>query len=519
MEKLKQSMSKSLMLWGTLKEWQKWSILLAAGGIIVLLVAIVILGGAPSYTTLYSGLDGKDQAAIEAHLKEKNIPYRTEPKAKAISVPKNQVDDVRIALAEAGLVKGGTTGYEIFDEKVMGETDFDKKVKYMRALEGELARTIKRIDAVEDAKVLIVLPERRLFLEQQAPSSASVMLTLRPGYVVKNEQVKAVVNLVSNGVHGLSPENVTVVDALGTNLSNMINEEYFTFRADNGSVSSIQRELERQREREYESKVKSMLEKMYGIGKVVVGVKVDLNFDKLSSTFQEFIPGETGRGVIRSRQGMEETYTGTGTPPGGAPGTTTNIPGYAASANPIASEYNKTENTDNYEITSRLTKVDTTPGDTKRVTASVAIDGELGETEINKVKSLVSNVIGINMVRNDGIDVQSIKFSTDLADALAKIMERDRLASLITASVIGFVLLALSSLLAVLWWKKRRAMLAASSASQDARHIPTIQEMLTSPDMIATQGEISVLEEQIKAYARSNPKEIANLVNEWLSED
>ena len=520
MDKIRQAIDKLLMLWATLKGWQKLSILLAGGGVLLLLILIVIFGSSPSYEPLFSGLDMEDQGAIVAFLRENNIPYRLESGANAILLPKNHVHETRLALAQAGLPKGGSTGYEIFDDTKMGMSEFQQKIAYVRALEGELTRTIKLIDVVDHVKVNIVLPEQRLFLEQQTPSSASVLLRLRSGTQMRPEQVKAVVHLVSRSVQGLLPENVTVVDALGNILSDMIDNELFIYGGSDGrAISSVQRELERQQEKELEAKARNMLERVYGPGKVVVRVRVELDFDKRTSMFREFIPGDTGRGVLRSQQTMEETYQGTGAAPGGAPGTTTNIPGYAISTQNINSDYSRAEATNNYEITTRERNEVLTPGSIRRLTASVIVDGELEEQRINEVKDLVSSAIGLNELRGDNLVVQSMRFSTALADALAEQMRQDRIVSLVVMGTIGLVVILVGSVLVYLWWKRRKIMLAMSRASQDIKHIPTIQEMLTSPDMIAAQGEISVLEEQLKAYARSNPKEVANLINEWLSED
>jgi len=520
MDKLRQSIARLLMLWATLKGWQKLSIILTASGVIILLILIILLGSAPSYEPLFSGLDVSDQGAIVAYLKENKINYRIESGANAIFIPKDHIYETRLALAQAGLPKGGSIGYEIFDNSKMGMSEFQQKIAYVRALEGELSRTIKLIDAVDHAKVNIVLPEQRLFLEQQTPSSATVVLKLRSSFQMRPEQVKAVVHLVSGSVQGLLPDNVTVIDTLGNMLSDMIDNDLLYYGGSDGrAVSSVQRELERQQEKELESKARIMLERVYGPGKVVVRVKVDLDFDKRTSMLKEFIPGDTGRGVLRSQQTMEETYQGIGGAPGGAPGTTTNIPGYAISTQNTNSEYNRTEGTNNFEITTRERNEVLTPGGIRRLTASVLIDGELEEQRINQVKELVSTAIGLNETRGDNLVVQSMRFSTTLADSLAEQMRQDRFVSIVIVSLIGFILLLLASALLAIWWKKRKAILALSRSTQEARHIPTIQEMLTSPDMIAAQGEISVLEEQLKAYARSNPKEVANLINEWLSED
>lgn len=520
MEKFKQSIDKLLLLWATLKGWQKLSVGIAVIGVIGLLLFMVMYGRSPAYEPLFSGLEMDDQAAIVAYLKESRIPYRLESGANAILLPKDQVYEARLALAQEGLPKGGSSGYEIFDDAKMGMSEFQQKITYIRALEGELQRTIKLIDVVDYAKVNIVLPEQRLFLEQQSPSSASVLLKLRSGAQMRPEQIRAVIHLVSRSVQGLQPENVTVVDTTGNILSDMVDNELFVYGGSDGrAVSSVQRELERQQEKELESKARAMLERVYGIGKVVVRVKVDLDFDKRTNLFKEYLPGETGRGVLRSQQTMEETYTGTGGAPGGAPGTTTNIPGYAISTQNVNSDYSKTEATNNYEITTREQNEVLTPGSIRRLTASVLVDGELADDRINEVRSLVSSAIGLNERRGDNIVVQAMRFSTELADAIAEQLRQEQLTKVVISSIIGFILFLVILALGIFWWKRRKAMLAIERATKEAKHIPTIQEMLTSPDMMIAQGELSVLEEQIKAYARSNPKEVASLINEWLADD
>lgn len=507
------------MLWATLKGWQKISVLLVSCGVFGMLILIVILGSAQSYAPLFSGLDMEDQVSVVNYLKENKIPYRFESDRNVISVPKNQVDDVKFGLMQADLPRGGD-GYKNIDSSSgWGQSSFQQEIAYKRALEGELARMIKRFDTVEDAVVRIVLPKQELFLQQKEPSSASVLVKLRPGYKLNYEQVKAVMLLLSRSVPKLHTENISFVDTMGTVYHEMMDSDFFN-SPDGRKISSMQYELEKLQARELESIVRTRLERVYGIGKVVVGINVVLDFDKRKETLTEYIPhGATNKPLPVSQQTMEESYTGEGANSGGAPGTTSNIPGYAQSTGTVNSEYNKTETTTNYQSSKLETEKTITPGGIKRLSANVYIDGELDAQKINDVKESVSTIIGLDESRGDSIVVKSMPFSTALADSLSEAMKREELKELVIRSVIGFILFLLGSVLIILWWKKRKAMLAMSKTSQEARHIPTIQEMLTSPDMIAAQGEISVLEEQIKAYARSNPKEVANLVNEWLSED
>jgi flagellar M-ring protein FliF len=281
----------------------------------------------------------------------------------------------------------------------------------------------------------------------------------------------------------------------------------------------VQRELERQQERELENKVRIMLERVFGPGKVVVRIKVDLDFDRRTSATKEYIPGETGKGVIRSQQQMEETYTGTGGAVGGAPGTTTNIPGYALAQQQAGqTEYAKTETTNNYEITTRETQQVVTPGAIQRLTASVLVDGELEQTRIDGLRALVAPAIGLNEARGDQLEINGMPFSTTFADTLADQLAAERRMQLIMALVAAAVLLAAAAFAGVVWMRRRRLRMPAAPTAEQKR-FPSIQELLSSPELLEAQGELAVLEEQLRAYARSKPEEIANLVQDWLSEE
>lgn len=203
-------------------------ILLLAGVILVILFASLFFffrGCVPAlrtpqgYTVIYSNLDLKDAANVIARLKEIAIPYEIRDEGRAIAVPKDRADEARLGLAEKNLPAGGVVGWEIFDEARLGATDFDKRIQLIRAISGELSRTIRRIEAVEDARVQIVLPETRLFAATVAPVTASVMLRLRPGAELTPEKVNGIIHLVASSVENLLPENVTVIDDSGRILS------------------------------------------------------------------------------------------------------------------------------------------------------------------------------------------------------------------------------------------------------------------------------------------------------------
>jgi flagellar M-ring protein FliF len=331
MERIRQFFSRIRVFWESLVPWQRYSLLGASVLVVAAIVLLVLWSGRTAYDPLFSGLEVDDQASIVAILREQKIPYRLDPVANAILVPRDVVHEVRLNLASSGLPKGGVVGFEIFDRAKMGMSDFQQRITYLRGLEGELARTVLQIDAVEYAKVNIVIPEQRLFLEQQQPSTASVLVRLKQGKKVGPEQVRSIVHLVAHSVEGLRADDVTVVDTAGNVLSDMIADENFIFAGSDGLVSSVysvQRELERQQEQEFERKLRVMLERVFGPGKAVVRVRVELDFDKRKVSTREFIPGPTGKGVIRSNRTWKR-LRGARHCPGAPPGTTTNIPGYA----------------------------------------------------------------------------------------------------------------------------------------------------------------------------------------------
>ncbi|MDR1741277.1 MAG: flagellar M-ring protein FliF [Synergistaceae bacterium] len=524
MDGLRQSFGKLLLFWAGLKLWQRVSLAAAVVVVLGLLAAAVLWSSRSSYEPLYVGLDVQDQAAIVAYLKENNIPYRLDSAAKLILLPRDQIYDTRLSLAQEGLPRGGGRGFELFDEAGMGQSEFQQKISYIRALEGELQRTISHMDAVDFAKVSIVLPEEHLFLREQKPSTAAVLLRLRAGARLSVLNVKAIANLVASSVDGLKPENVTIVDTTGRILSDVLGEDWLLYSPDGGggaeAVTSVQRTLERQIEKELEQKTRMMLEYLYGPGNVVVRTKVDMDFDKKSSTSRVYYPDpETKQGPLRSQTQTEESYTGTQQPPGGAPGTTTNIPGYVVNTQNSQSEYNKTESTKNYEIATQESSEIVTPGNIRRLTASVVVNADLNPAQLSDLRETVASAMGFSEARGDHLVVRAMKFNTDLADSIVSEMRYDRMIRLAVGTISTMVAIAAMALACFWWYRRRKARLALEAAQKESKHVPTIQEMLTSPDLLAFQGEMAVLEEQLRAYAKNNPSEVANLVNEWISSD
>lgn len=520
-EKLAETGARFKGFWSSLKRWQQASLVGAATFVLAGILAVAVFAGRTAYDPIFSGLEARDQDAVINFLKDEKIPYRTDPRANAILVPNSHVYEARIALAGKGIPSGGVVGFERFYTSKVGQTSFQEKVNYYRALEGELSRTIREISNITSARVSIVVPEQKLFIEQQRPSTAAVLLKLKSGTSFSQDSAKAIVHLVASSVEGLTPENVTLVDADGAiPFADILND---TLTVQNGNkVVLRQREFEKDYEQELEKKIRDTLEKVYGPGKVKAAVRVELDFDKRQKTNRIVTPlPDKPYGVIQSSQNTEESYTGPAGVTGGVPGTTTNIPGYSVNTGGGSGNatYERTDNVTNYDNTTLESQEIEAQGKVKRLTATVLIDGRLGQEELDGWRTAVSTAIGADEMRGDKLSVMSMPFDTSIADAYAARLAEERRRRLI-AGVSSFViiLLAVASAL-VVWLRRRKAALQEGRMAREAEQAPSLRELLENPDLMTSQGELSVLEEQLRNYARNNPEELANLIKNWVVED
>jgi flagellar M-ring protein FliF len=503
---------------------RRQQISLAVAAVVVLcgVLAFAFILGRTVYEPVFTGLEARDQESVIEYLREQKIPYRADSASNAILVPVSNVYEARIALAAKGIPSGGVVGFERFDDSRIGRTSFQEKIDYYRALEGELARTIREMNAVSTARVSIVVPESKLFLEQQSPSTAAVLLKLRPGGEFGQEQAKAVVHLVASSVEGLTPENVTLVDADGQVPFEDILDDTLTVQ--NGSKIVLkQRQFEKDHEFELERKIKEILEKVYGPGRVKAAVRVELDFDKRQASRRTVytLPDKI-HGVVQSAQNTEESYTGPAGLTGGIPGTTTNIPGYVVNsgAGPEAAQYDRTENVTNYDNSTHESMEVETQGKIKRLTATVLIDGSLEQTELDNWRGAVATAIGADDSRGDRISIMAMPFDTSVADAYAARLAAERRERMIIG-VSSFVLLLLAVVTAVFLWlrRHRRLMRLAGAQRKDMDTAPSLRELLENPDLMTSQGELSVLEEQLRNYAMNNPEELASLIKNWVVDE
>jgi len=310
--------------WERLSPTARWGVLGAAVVVLALLIyGLILASSQPAYVPLFADLSPRAAGEVAQVLQEQAIPYQLADGGRTILVPENVVYQTRIQLAAQGIPSGGTLGYELLNQNSLGMTEYERRVRYVLALQGELARTIEALAPVREARVHIVQPQPSVFVSERRPATASVLVDLRPGQDLDRQQVRAIVNLVAASVEGLTTENVTLVDTRGRTLSDMVRENTLD------AVAMTHLELQRNYEMQLQASVQTMLEQVFGYGRAVVRVKTQMDFSSSEEVADEFLPVQGGG--IRSEQRVEERYEGEGSlMPGGVAGVEANVPGYVA---------------------------------------------------------------------------------------------------------------------------------------------------------------------------------------------
>ena len=397
------------------------------------LVCVTILGfifiiswsGQEELGLLYSNLQPGDASAIVEKLKERQLPYQLGNQGTSIMVPRSLLYELRMEMASQGLPQGSGVGFEIFDNTKLGMTEFVQNVNYQRAIQGEIARTINGITEIENSRVHVVMASKSLFIEDEEPATASVVLKLHPGKTLTKHQVQGIVHLVSSSISGLAPENVTVVDHNGKLLAGMEGESSYS------KVSTEQFAYKDRIERNLENKIRSMLETALGPGKAIVRVSCDLDFMRQEKTEEMFMPENQ---VVRSEKQLTTESTGSGMSAAGIPGVISNMSaGKAGVAEPQAmgpSSYKKQDKTMNYEI-GKITSHKIMPtAELRKISAAVLVDGTYSqktlkdgsveseysartEEEMAKIETIVKSALNFNAGRGDSVEVANMPFQPD----------------------------------------------------------------------------------------------------------
>lgn len=382
---------------------RRWAVGAAGAALVAALVAMVAWGQRDEYRILYGRMDPAEAAKVVAALEEQKVPYRLESDGTAIHVPADRVHRARLQLASKGLPKSDGTGFEIFDKPTFGLSDFIQRANYLRALQGELARTISQIEGVASARVMVVMPESRLVIDAQRKATASVFVNLRFPGALANQGVHAIRFLVSNAIEGLNPRDVTVVDNQGNVLFDPAEEGA---QAGGGAAALRQR---KEVERYLTEKLRSMLETVVGPGQAVVRVAAELNHEAVTRSDESFDPTRTvARSVTRRMEQTDNLSQIPGGTVGLAPNTVTNS---LTVTNAVSGTRQQRDDlTEEYAVGRTLSNVVQQAGGLKRVSAAVFVNTRYsgaGEArrmlsrapeELAKLRRAVEHALGVYLL-------------------------------------------------------------------------------------------------------------------------
>lgn len=501
----------------------------------------------PQMTTLYTDLSYEDSSSIIKELERQAIPFEMRNDGAILMVPKDKVARLRMKLAESGLPKGGGVGYEIFDKSdALGTTSFVQNINHLRALEGELARTIRSIDRIQFARVHLVLPERPLFSRETPEPSASIVVRVRGA--LEPQQVHAIRHLAASAVNGLKPERVSIIDEAGRLL------------ADGSSGGALDGATGEERRTAYEKRLRDQIEtivsSVVGSGRARVQLSADFDYNKVTQTTDKYDP--EGR-VLRSSQSREESSL-TADAREGQVTVNNELPGNQQNGGSATArdQSKKTEEINNYEI-SRTTKTEVTEaGRVNRLSVAVLVDGiytkndkgesvyqPRGKEELDRIAAVVRSAIGFDQKRGDQVEVVNLKFAdgpvslpvnepTGLLGML-QFTKDDvmNVIELVVMTLLGIVVLfvvirplvkrILSPEVNLLTGAPQAPLVApvevAVEAALPAPTSAVASKMASLIDVAQVQGQVHAQSvHRVGELAERNPHETVSIIRQWLQE-
>lgn len=521
--------------------WTKMNLnqkVLSVGAIllVVLVIAALMSRGAgenSKYEILYAELSDRDASDIVAKLDEEKILYHLEDNGNTILVPSKDKYDTRLKLVADNLPRG-KEGFELFRESSFGETQTDKKVKYQEALQGELARTIQAIDKVKAANVILALPEDTLFSDNETPTKASVVIRTRDGETLTPKEVQGIINLISNSVEKLTPENVVIVDQYGTLLSDNLPSESEA----QTEVVAAQMAMKRAYEKEKELAIQTMLDKTLGAENAVVRVNAELDFNEREQVDEKYAHDDKGP-FVRSEEIIKESGTDVGGNNIAVPGTDNNIPQYdQVDEGTGTSSYDKSSKTRNYELNKTETVTKYSKGDVNydRLTVSVLVNqgspeqeslGDTEEDKANKIRSIVAGAIGLrengptaDYNLEDSISVAFIDFYTQPEPEPVKYSVFNRA---FDSGLTPWILLAVA-VFAIILIARRRGGLQPALQTDGGSFDALVEEEIRLEDLIEKaltpeDKEKQRIRQEVDKLIEDNPENAAQVLKVWLADE
>lgn len=513
--------------WAQISVSQRIFVGILAAMLVAVFFAAIFWLNRTEMQTLYSNLSPEDANRVVKMLESQKVPYSLESNGSTIMVPVDKVHGLRLKVAGEGALVGQGIGFEVFDNVQVGQTDFAQKIQYMRAMQGELARTIMEFPAVESARVHLVLPQRSLFIEDQQKPSASVALKLVDGKKMDNKDVQAIVNLVTMAVEGLDKAKVSITDTAGRTLFQPEEANSIT------GLTTPQMEHKQLTQQSLERRIEELLTPVVGSGKVIAKVNADLDYSHKTIRKELYDPEKT---VVRSEQRSEESQQGRANLESGVPEVNFRGDGLTgAISNQSGSR--ESRNT-NFEINKEEQSIVSAIGDINRLTVAVVVDGsyqknEAGEMiyvprtddELKRIRQLVANAVGFDSARGDTIEVSNMSFGEPEA------LPSQSLADLITQYALRIGKPLLNALLIFLFLAMvvRPVVLALIRPKVEGQMMEGLEGLPIGEERLAlvesSEEELdalAVLEkiEDIKAHALSlsdqNMEQAIGIIRNWL---
>jgi len=495
----------------------KIAVIVAAVAIVIAILSAIIYSNTNKYKVLFSNLEAKDAQAVMSTLEEEGIIYKSESDTNTILVPKEKVDELKLKLAPN--LTSGTIGYELMDNSSsFGMTDEQFQLNKKRMIEGELERTIKGFDQIEEARVHITEPTDSVFVTDKEPGKASVTLKLKQGESLDKNQVKAIVALISKSNKNIPEENVSVVDS---NM-NLLTKDIASGETglDDEAITK-QQTLEKNYEEKLQNEIVKLLEPVVGKNKVKATINANLDFDSTQKTQTVVDPNK----VIISQESSREENNSSSGQVSESP-VDNNMSNEIIDGNDNNNSLSENQRT-NYEVGKSETKVISAPGEVKRLTASVLIDANLDAATQERIQKAIENAIGFDSTRGDQVSVLGIAFDTTADEEMQQqidemnkeieVQNRNRL--IVIGSIAGLVILiGLFLLIRRIRKKKKAENEQLLDTLIDDSLIPKEPEVFTPIDF-EVQNQKSHLEKEIKKYATEKPEQVVDIIKSWLAED
>jgi len=527
---------------------QRIGIAAAVIALIAGLVSFVKWRHESDFRPLFTGMPAEDAAAIVQKLKESGTEHRLAENGSSVLVPAAKLDELRLEMAAAGLPRTGRIGFELFDKANLGVTDFTEHVNYRRALEGELERTIRSLNEVEQARIHITFPKESVFLDSREPAKASVLLSLHAGARLHESNVVAITNLVASSVEGLGPEFVSVVDMRG----NLLSRPKKSSPADPSDSDDTALEYKHALERDLSTKVVSTLTPLLGEDHFRVGISADCDFSTSELTDETYDPT---RSVMTNSQKSEDLASKPDS--AGVPGTSSNLP--RPTSRPTSAGSSVSRRTENiaYETSRSVRQVKIPRGVLKRLSASILLDQEthwegkganakrvlspVTPEKIKAIHDLVAGVIGFSAPRGDQLVIQSLAFEQNLQDeipaptAVKPLGQTDEIHRLLKNPTIlisaGVTILLVVGLLLFLLTRKKQPEIIHKAANpalaeaekndtkelpaQTHKALPQSEETLKIADAAA---QMESLRQAVRTSVERDPAMAAGVLRNWIAE-